>query len=183
MLAAIVVACVDPRAGLTPEQQVYEVVMNDRLQDALTEVILLSHTEAQYLNDEDNNSERIRAYVHSQIDVPDGLLDRLFVATRTDDRLDWQPVMINARFIDKCQVSIEKDWRTRQFAEDFMARFPEHERFYALSKVAFDDNGTKAAVILSYFCPALCGSGEFLIYLEKSGMQWTIEDRLFFWTT
>lgn len=179
-ICIIFAGCSDPPAGLTPEQQVYEVVMNDRLQDALTEVILLSRTEAQYLQDKDNEPVQLRAYIHSQIEVPDELLERLFEANRTNRRLDWQPIMINAKFVDKAQISAETDWRTRQFAKDFYAEFPEHHEFYALSKVAFNDERTEAALVLSYFCPALCGGGEFLIYLEKIGMQWIIKDGMFF---
>ena len=79
------------RGGLTPTQQVYEVVMNDRMQDALTAVMILSHTEAQYLRDKD--SDDVRSYIQGEVPVSDEILDQLFESSENSVDLDWQPVI------------------------------------------------------------------------------------------
>jgi hypothetical protein len=43
----IVAACDAEHAGLTSAQQVYEVAMNEHLQDPVREIVILSDTEAQ----------------------------------------------------------------------------------------------------------------------------------------
>ncbi len=167
--------------GLTPSQQVYEVVMNERMQDALTEVIVLSHTEAQYLRE--GSKDELWSYIQREVNMPDALLDRLFESAETSVELEWSPVMINAKFVDKAEISSESNWRSRKFAEDFRAAFPEHQEFYALSDVALSDDQLEAALVLSYYCPAMCGSGEFLLYFKKTGMEWNIEGFTVFWIT
>lgn len=179
---ALVVGCSDDRhGGLTPTQQVYEVVFNARAQDALTEVLILSHTEAQYLRGKD--SADLRSYIQREVPISDDMLDQLFESSEQSVELDWQPVMINATFIRKADISTEEDWTSRKFAEDFRAAYSRDEQFYAVSDVVFNDDYTKAALVLSYFCPELCGGGEFLLYLERTGMEWKTTAGTFFWIT
>lgn len=173
--------CGDEGIGLTPTQQIYEVVMNERIQDALTEVVVLSHTEAQYLRE--GNKDELRSYIQKEVKVPSDLLDRLFESAETSVELDWSPVMINAKFVDKAEISSDSNWHSRKFGEDFRAAYPDRQEFYALSDVALSDDQTEAALVLSYYCPAMCGSGEFLIYLKKTGMEWKTEGGTFFWIT
>ena len=173
--------CTAEDAGPTPIQQVYEVVMNERIRGALTEVIVLSHTEAQYLRE--GNKDELRSYIQQEVDAPDALLDQLFESAESSTEIDWSPVMINAKFVDKVEISSDSDWRSRQFAEDFRAAFPEHREFYALSDVALSDDQSEAALVLSYYCPAMCGGGEFLLYLKKTGMEWNVEGGALFWIT
>ena len=179
---AVLSGCGDGGSGgLTPTQQIYEVVMNDRMQDALTEVMILDHTEAQYLRGK--SSESIRTYIQGQVPIADKMLDQLFESSEDSVELDWAPVMINAKFINKADISTESNWTSVKFREDFWAAYSRNDQFYALSEVAFNDDQTEAAVVLSYFCPVLCGGGEFLLYLEKTGMEWQTTGGLFFWIT
>ncbi|MDJ0710172.1 MAG: hypothetical protein QNJ14_07285 [Woeseiaceae bacterium] len=173
--------CSSEDVGLTPTQQVYEVVMNERMPDALTEVIVLSRTEAQYLRE--GNKDELRSYIQREVNVPDALLDRLFESAETSVALDWSPVMINAKFVDKAEISSDSNWSSRQFGQDFRAAFPEHQEFYALSDVALSDDQSEAAVVLSHYCPVMCGSGEYLLYLKKTGIEWNVEGGTFFWIT
>ena len=176
-----IVACTGEEAALTPTQQVYDVVMNERLQNARTEVIVLKRTESSYLHDE--HDDELRSYIEREVPIPDALLSKLFESANTSTAIDWKPVMINAIFVDKTDISSESDWRSPKFAEDFRAAFPEQEEFFALSNVALSADQTEAALVLSHYCPAMCGSGEFLIYLKKIGMEWKIEGGTPFWVT
>ncbi len=181
----MIAACDGDPVGLTPAQQVYEVVMNERLQDPLREVILLDETQAPYLVDKD--VESVQTVARLSGDVPDALMQSLIASAQTHRPLDWQPVMVNARLVSRDQIgsveSVGDPWRSREFWENFRSRFPEHSEFYALSSVAFNDDYSEAALVVSYYCSAMCGSGEFLVYLEKDGMAWKRIGSSFFWTT
>ena len=122
-----ITGCGSADVGLTPTQQVYEVIMNKRMQDPLREVIILSETEGQLLADA--NIEGLAYHLN---------------------------------------------WGSMEFWESFFGKFPDQNEFYGLSDVAFNDDYSEAALLVSYFCPVMCGGGQFLVYLEKSDMQWNI---------
>ena len=181
LVLATFLGCEGRAVGITSTHQIYEVVMNERMQDALTEVIVLRHTEAKALVDSDEDD--LRSHIEREANVPDEIVDQLFKSAERSVELGWQPAMINASFVGKDEISSDSDWRSPRFAEDFLTKYPEHRQFYALSEVAFNEDRTKAAVVLSYFCPAMCGGGESLYDLEKVGMEWQIAGGVVFWIT
>ena len=177
----IVTACGGDHVGLTSTQQVYEVVMNGRLQDPLREIVILGDTEAQAIVG--RKVDDLSFHIETAGNVPKELVADLILSASESEPLDWQPVMVNAKFVRKADISGNPNWRSREFAESFLAKYPDHQEFYALSDVAVSQDERKAVLLVSYFCPVMCGSGEFLVYLEKSGMQWSIVGSSAFWIT
>ncbi len=159
--------------------------MNQRLQDPLREVIFLDKTQAPALIDED--VESVSNIARLAGGVPDALMRGLIESARSARPLDWRPIMVNARFVTEKELG--GGYRSGQgthrieFWEEFRSSFPQHTEFYALSSVVFNDDYSEAALVMSYYCPAMCGSGEFLLYLEKHGMTWKTVGGTFFWTT
>lgn len=182
LLTSIVLgSCGGNDVGLTPAQQVYEVVIYERIQDPTREVIVLRDTESQALVGRTIND--LAFHIGVAGDPPAQLIERLIVAAGQSKPLNWHPVLINAKFVSKADISNHPSWSSREFSESFLAKYPDHSEFYALSDVAVAENGREAVLLVSYFCPAMCGSGEFLVYLQKSGLEWNIVGSSVFWTT
>ena len=167
-----ITGCGSADGGLTPTQQVYEVIMNERMQDPLREVIILSETEGQLLADA--NIEGLAYHIELAGGVPDNLVVLLIASANESKALNWQPVMVNAKFVKKDDISSHLNWGSMEFWESFFGKFPDQNEFYGLSDVAFNYDYSEAALLVSYFCPVMCGGGQFLVYLEKSDMQWNI---------
>jgi len=91
-----ITGCGSADVGLTPTQQVYEVIMNERMQDPLREVIILSETEGQLLADA--NIEGLAYHIELAGGVPDNLVELLIASANVhQNRLNAVARQLNER--------------------------------------------------------------------------------------
>ena len=119
------------------------------MQDPLREVIVLSDTEAQALVG--NGIEDLSYHIETAGNAPAELVERLIASAGESKPLNWQPVMINAKFVRRADISSHASWHSREFAESFLAKYPDQSEFYGLSEVAVSQNGREAVLLVSYF--------------------------------
>jgi hypothetical protein len=55
---------------------------------------------------------------------------------------------------------------------DFFAKYPKARRYFALSRVAFDEPRSRAMVWISYWCGNLCGGGTFYFRQRQGDGSW-----------
>ena len=162
-------------------QQVYEFVFNEIMNDATKKILIEKHYNNKYLSDKSIN-ELVNGYKELQ-SFPPSLLKEIIEHSSQGEEIDWKPILINATFIDKQHdyKSDEKD--SYVFWKSFRDKHPQIGGYYSISKVAVNTRSLEAVVLFSYSCAVLCGAHDSLLFLKKEGAQWRIISGIRLWVS
>ena len=163
---------------LTPEQQAYEFVFNELVQDATKEILIFENASLGIVRSM-KMGELLDGYP-KLMNYPAHLLEDIMRDSDSESRLDWKPIMVKVRFID---IRQPRGKERNQFWFKFNDLYPEHSGYYSVSKVAFDSASKDAVLVFSYSCAALCGAHDSILHLRKSGSEWELIDGVRLWVS
>jgi hypothetical protein len=67
-------------------------------------------------------------------------------------------------------------------ASDFEARFPNSLGYFVVSHIGLNLKKTEALLYVDYFCPGLCGGGDYVLMRKVNGV-WLVVDRRGTWVS
>ena len=156
-------ACSTESKVLTIEDQVYEFIFNEMIQDATTQIYISNRFEYGIVASE-SLSSLYNSYEELE-EFPQTLLADLLSKTEVSGVLSWQPLMVNAKFIDSHSEQLESN------------------SYHYVSDVSLNNETMEAVVLIGYTCPALCGAHDTLLFLKKQGLKWQIVTGVRLWVS
>jgi hypothetical protein len=146
---------------LSLEQQAYEFVFNEIMQDAVSQINIVSTYKYGVLNNKTFVSA-LEQYPNLG-KMPAHILRSLFLIGNAGEKVDWKPIMVNAQFFN---------WISQDLRPD---------RYYYVSKVAVDEDNLEAILLIGYHCPVLCGAHDTVVHVKKYGLQWKVISAEMLW--
>jgi hypothetical protein len=84
--------------------------------------------------------------------------------------------LISKEKIDQIFRSVMSGW------EEFYKQFPGSDGLISFSRAGLNSTGDQALVYMANGCGGLCGSGNYLLLVEKNG-KWTIQKKFMAWVS
>ena len=159
----LLMACSSESKTPTLEEQVYEFIFNELMQDAATQIYISNRFEYGILSSE--TLESLNQTYEQLADFPQELLSDLVSNTNSSESLSWQPIMVNAKRIDSSSDQRESDY------------------YYYVSDVSLNTETMEAVLLFGYYCPALCGAQDNLLFVKKFGPEWKIMAGVRLWVS
>jgi hypothetical protein len=161
ILYLLVSGCTENEKVLSLDEQVYEFVFNEIMQDASTEIFISNSYGYGIVSSKSIESLK---ETYDQLETfPEALLSELLDNSNVPGALNWQPIMVNASFLDA-----ESDQSSPS-------------SYHYISRVSLDKESMEAVVLFGYACPVLCGAHDTILHLRKYGVEWKIEGGVRLW--
>lgn len=170
--------CSQKDARLSFEHQAYEFLFNEILQDS-THQILLSDRYSSGKAAGESAGELIETY-KELTEFPQVLLKRFSEVSESTEKVDWNPIMVSAKYAD---MSDRPPSWSMAWWQDFEERNEGFYSYYSVSEVVVDSATLEAVFLFSYHCPALCGAHDTFVYLKKYGMEWRVVSARRLWVS
>jgi len=163
LFAVFISACSFDKVGITLEDEVYEFVFNEIMQDASKEMVISDRHEYGIVVTE--TAASLKERYEELRTLPENLLNELLSNSEKQDVITWQPIMVNVNFIDAS------------------SKQPESNNYHYISNVALNNKSKEAVLLVGYSCPALCGAHDTILYLRKKGVTWEIVKGVRLWVS
>ena len=156
-------ACSNESKILTLEEQVYEFIFNEMMQDAATQIYISNRFEYGIISSE--TQESLNQTYEQLANFPQTLMADLLSKTNSSEALSWEPLMVNAKLIDS-----QSDQRESNY-------------YHYVSDVSLNAETMEAVLLIGFSCPALCGAHDTLLFVKKFGLEWKIMAGVRLWVS
>lgn len=171
------------------EEQVYESVFHYITNSSVKKVYIANATDRYWF--ERNSIKDVQKYLQKSelAKMPDGLLESLYEKNSIPHVITWKPIMITSEFLpkeyalNKGKVGKGYNCLVNMNEGNIGIRINNHSyrSYFTISKAAITDDKKHALIKIGRHSAPMRGAGEWLLELEKIGLEWKVAGGLNFW--